>query len=93
MTYGREYYWAAYLGSEAYYTFLYGIVLRGKIFYMPSVGHSRNSWLFRLNASLAFPLSDLFALRFTIKDVADNNPAPDIGNNKITTTFSLSFTF
>ncbi len=93
MTYGREYYWAAYTGAESYYTFLYGIVLRSRLFYMPSVGHSRQSWLFRFSASLTFPLSNLFALKFTLKDVADNNPSPDIGNNKITTTFALSFTF
>lgn len=93
MTYGREYYWAVYGGGELYYTFFYGVVLRGKVFYMPSVGHTRQSWLFRFNTSLAFPLSEMLALRFTLKDVADNNPEPDIGNNKITATFSLSFTF
>ncbi len=60
---------------------------------MPSILHVRNSWLFRLNMSLMFPLSDMFALKFSLKNVADNNPEPDIGNNKITTNFALSFTF
>ncbi len=93
MTYGRNYYWAAYGGGEYYYTFFQGVVLRGKIFFMPSIVDSYSSWLFRFNSSLAFPLSNLFALKLTLEDVDDNNPAPDIGNNKITTTFSLSFTF
>ena len=93
MTYGREYYGAAYTGAEAYYEFWHGIVFRSKLFYMPSILHVRSSWLFRLNMSLAFPLSDMFALKFSLKNVADNNPEPDIGNNKITTNFALSFTF
>lgn len=92
-TYGRENYAALYTAMEAYYRFDLGPELRGRLMYMPGIAHDRSAWLFRAFASLSIPLTDLFALKFSIEDIDDNNPFPDIGNNKITTKFAFSFTF
>lgn len=92
-TYGAENYWALYTGAEASYQFARGPLLHVKTMYMPSIFHARAAWLFRFSASLTVPVTEMFALKFTLRDVDDNNPFPDIGNNKITTNFAFSFTF
>lgn len=92
-TYGREYYAAVYMGSEMMYRFIRGTVLRAKVMYMPSVFHDRAAWLFRTTVSLSIPVTELFALKLSVDDIDDNNPFPDIGNNKVTTNFALSFNF
>ena len=66
---------------------------RGNMLYMPSIGYSRQTWLFRAGTSLTIPLSQMLALKFSITDVDDDNPTPDIGNNKITTDFGMSLLF
>lgn len=92
-TYGEEKYLALYTGAETLYRFSRGPVLRAKLMYMPSLMHDREAWLFRFSASLTVPVTEMFALKFVVRDVDDNNPFPDIGNNKITTNFAFSFTF
>lgn len=92
-TYGQENYPAIYTATELRYKMIYGMLLRARAMYMPSVLHERSAWLFRFNASLAIPLTELFAFKLTLEDIDDNNPFPDIGNNKVTTNFALSFTF
>lgn len=92
-TYGKEEYLAVYTATELTYKMIYDMLLRVRVMYMPSVLHERTAWLFRLNASLAIPLTELFAFKLMLEDIDDNNPFPDIGNNKITTNFALSLTF
>lgn len=93
VTYGKEEYAALYLGSEMMYESAYGPLVRAKVLYMPSASPRTNAWLFRATASVTVPLTELFALKWAISDVDDDNPSPDIGNNKITTDLALSFTF
>lgn len=92
-SYGQENYFAGYTGAETMYQFPHGSVLRAKVMYMPSLFHFRFAWLFRTAVSLTVPVTDMFALKMSFADVDDNNPSPDIGNNKTTTNFALSFTF
>ena len=92
-TYPNENYAALYGGFDFLYTFANGLLWRGNMLYMPSVGYSRQTWLFRANTSLSIPLSQMVALKFSISDVDDDNPTPDIGNNKITTDFGMSLLF
>lgn len=92
-SYGQENYAAIYTAMEMFHRFRVGPEFRGRIMYMPSIGHDRKAWLFRASASLTIPLTELFALKFTIEDIDDNNPFPDIGNNKIATKFAFSLTF
>lgn len=92
-TYGKEDYLAVYTATELTYRMRFGMLLRSRVMYMPSVFHERSAWLFRLMASLEVPLTQLFALKLSIEDIDDNNPFPDIGNNKVTTNLAFSFTF
>lgn len=64
--------------------------ISGRIMYI--IG-ADEQWLFRSETHVDLPISELLALRFSLTDVADNNPTPDIGNNKITTNFALAMTF
>lgn len=91
--YGRENYAALYIGAESMYRFDRGPVLRAKVMYMPSLLHERSAWLFRFTGSLTVPVTEMFALKFIMEDIDDNNPYPDVGNNKVTTNFALSFNF
>jgi hypothetical protein len=91
--YANETYGAVYTGFDFLYTFANGMFWRGTMLYMPSVGYARQTWLFRASTSLTFPLSQMLALKASLTDVDDNNPSPDIGNNKITTNFGMSLLF
>lgn len=91
--YPNETYGALYAGFDFLYTFSNGIFWRGSMLYMPSIAYARQTWLFRANTSLTFPLSQMLALKVSLTDVDDNNPSPDIGNNKITTDFGMSLLF
>jgi hypothetical protein len=91
--YPIESYAALYGGFDFLYTFSNGLLWRGNMLYMPSVGYGRQTWLFRANTSLTIPLSQMLALKFSITEVDDDNPTPDIGNNKITTDFGMSLLF
>lgn len=92
-TYGTEHYMALYSNLEFLYTFSDGIFSRGYIRYMPSIFHDSPSWLFRAGISLTAPLSQMLALKISLTDVDDNNPTPQIGNNKLTTDIGLSILF
>lgn len=91
--YDEDLYAAIYTNAEALYTFKNGVFIRGNIRYMPSVLHNRAAWLFRAGVSVTIPISQSFAFRFALTDVDDNNPSPEIGNNKITTDIGVSFVF
>ena len=93
VTYGKEDYAALYLGSEMMYQSGYGPLFRAKFLYMPSVASYTNAWLLRATASVSIPLTELFALKLSVEGIDDDNPSPNVGNNKITTDFAFSFTF
>ena len=60
-------------------------------FVMPDItGFSRN-WLLRSEARVTVPIVDPIALRFRLTNINDNNPTPDVGNNKFVTALGLVF--
>ncbi|MEE8607025.1 MAG: DUF481 domain-containing protein [Nitrospiraceae bacterium] len=91
--FGTNSYASGSLGAEGRYRFGHGIVLDGRLLYYPGIPNPRDEWLFRWEANLTIPLVDPLALRFRINQVNDNNPSPDVGSNKWTTTLGLAVRF
>ena len=60
--------------------------------YTPAISGD-SEWLFRSELRFDFPVGELLALRFGITNVSDNNPSPDVGNNKTTTKLALALNF
>jgi hypothetical protein len=69
-----------------------GPVVSGRINYTPAMS-SGNEWLFRSEFRLDFPIIELMSLRYSITNVSDNNPSPEVGNNKITTSLMMALKF
>ena len=90
-TFATNEYLAAALSLEFFYEFDNGIEFRGRAAYLPSISTPNDDWLYRSTAELSFPLADPVSLMIRITDVYDNNPAPNIGNNKFTTSMGISF--
>ncbi len=86
-------YVAAALGLEIFYAFDNGIEFRTRGVYLPSLSDWNKDWLFRSTAELSLPLVDPISLKIRLTEVYDNNPAPNIGNNKFTTSVGISFRY
>jgi putative salt-induced outer membrane protein YdiY len=86
-------YAAAHIGLEGRYQFKRGIELVGTVLYLPGFNNPSEDWLFRTVIDLVVPVFDPLALKLRISNVNDNNPSPNVGNNKFTTTISLSVRF
>jgi hypothetical protein len=86
-------YLGAHLGVEARYTFKNDIILNGRVYYYPSIEELIDDWLFRGDLELTVPLYDFVAMKIRLAHVNDNNPSPDVGNNKFTALMGLSLTF
>ena len=91
--FGTNSYASGAIGAGGRYRFGHGIVLDGRLLYYPGIPNPRDDWLFRTEANLTIPLVDPLALRFRITNVSDNNPSPDVGDNKFTTTLGLAVRF
>ncbi len=81
------------LGLEGRYEFESGIEVGGRMFYYPGIPEPREDWLYRTELYFTIPLFDPIALKLRFTNVNDNNPTPDVGNNKATTTLGLSLKF
>lgn len=86
-------YTALYIGFEGAYTFPRGITATGNLLYMPELSSPDEEWLLRLNFDLKMPIVDPVALLIRVTNVNDNNPAPNVGNNKLTTLMAISLDF
>jgi hypothetical protein len=91
--FGSNSYASGSIVAEGRYRFGHGIELDGRLLYLAGIPNPRDDWLFRWGANLTIPLVDPLALRFRITNVNDNNPAPDVGDNKFTTTLGLAVRF
>jgi hypothetical protein len=69
------------------------VTLRGRLLYMPGLDDPDEDWLFRIILELIVPIVDPLNFKIRVTESNDNNPAPDVGDNKTTTTFSLSLEF
>ena len=83
-----------YFGIGGRYVFANSISLDVDLLYMPSIFYPlADDWLFRSIVDFTVPLFDPIALKLLLTNVNDDNPSPDVGNNKFTATMALSLEF
>ncbi len=90
---GSNDYWAAFVGLEARYAFRSYFITHLRLLYMPGIPDVDENWLYRGELEFAVPITQLIALKLRFTQVNDNNPSPDVGNNKLTSTLLLSLGF
>ncbi|MBC2711788.1 MAG: DUF481 domain-containing protein [Desulfosarcina sp.] len=91
--YGDNSYTSVYIGFEGIYTFDSGITMTGNMLYMLGLSDPDKEFLMRLYFELKLPIVDPVALLMRVTNINDNNPAPDVGNNKLTTLTAISLDF
>ncbi len=96
--YGSDQYGAAFVGIDARYrisglSFLDGVLLEENLFYMPGIADPHEQWLFRNTTAVSFPIGKSLAFKMVMRNVNDDNPSPDVGNNKTTFDLYLSLQF
>jgi hypothetical protein len=91
--FGTNSYVSWYIGLGGGYDFGKGIYLDVDFLYMPSIAPFAEDWLFRSVLDFTVPLFDPIALKLLLANVNDDNPSPDVGNNKFTATMALSLEF
>jgi hypothetical protein len=90
---GKNDYAALLIGFEGEVALPYDSSLGGSIIYLPGLQKPDENWLFRWDLWLTIPVWDPLALKFVVRDVFDNNPAPNVGNNKFVTTMGMTLEF
>jgi hypothetical protein len=68
-------------------------VIKWWISYFPGLVDPAHNWLFRSEFDLEVPIWDPLALLFRVTEVNDNNPSPEVGNNKVVTTLGFALKF
>ncbi|NPA30017.1 MAG: DUF481 domain-containing protein [Epsilonproteobacteria bacterium] len=63
------------------------------IFYMPSLADPEADWLSRLRLTVEMPINGMISLKWVYRIVNDDNPVPEVGNNKTTTDIYLSINY
>jgi putative salt-induced outer membrane protein YdiY len=86
-------YAALHVGFEGGYQFTQNYGVTWKTYYYPGLEDYTLNWLFRTEMIFDARLTKAFSLNLRLTDTLDNTPAPDVGDNKFTTTLSLLFTF
>jgi putative salt-induced outer membrane protein YdiY len=86
-------YAALHFGFEGGYDFSKNYSVTWKTYYYPGLQDISKNWLFRSELTLTARITQTLSLSLRISDTLDNTPSPDVGNNKITSTLSLAFTF
>jgi hypothetical protein len=90
---GDNEYAAIYMDLEARYDFRSYFVTLLRMLYMPDIRDFRENWLFRAELEFSIPITQVLAMKLRFTNVNDNNPTPDVGNNKFKTNLLLSFGF
>jgi hypothetical protein len=91
--FGENDYTSLFLGCEGRYQFRTGISIGGHIYYYPDITGPGDNWLFRTELDLTIPLYGPLAMLVRFNEVYDNNPEPNVGNNKFTTLVGLAVKF
>lgn len=86
-------YAVGHIGLESTVLFPYDIELGLQSVYMPGISNPGDDWLFRTRATLRVPVYGPLSLNIAIREVNDDNPTPDTGDNKITTTWAFGLRF
>lgn len=84
---------AGHLGLESTILFPLDIELGLRTAYLPGLEDPDDEWLFRMRARLRVPIYGPLSLNITVREVNDGNPTPDVGNNKITTSWAFGLRF
>jgi hypothetical protein len=82
-----------YFGLSGSYDFGRGMVLSAWALYMPKIDDPGDDWLLRTELDFSVPLFDPIAVRLRLTNVNDNNPTPEVGENKFTAAILLSLMF
>lgn len=90
---GSNEYAAVYIGLEGRYSFRSYFVTLLRLLYMPGFGDVGEDHLFRAELEFSVPITQVLAMKLRFTQVNDNNPSPDVGNNKTTSNLLLSFGF
>ena len=69
------------------------VLFGATLFYMPGMEDLKSNWLLRYSVTTTIPLSKALALKIVTRQVTDDNPSPDVGNNKLTFDLYLSLRF
>ena len=69
------------------------MLLGASFFYMPGIEDLTNNWLLRYSITASIPFSKALALKMVTRQVTDDNPSPEVGNNKLTFDLYLSILF
>jgi putative salt-induced outer membrane protein YdiY len=91
--YPKNEYAALHFGFEGGYDFSKNYGVTWKTYYYPGLDGLSTNWLFRSELTLSARITQTLSLSLRISDTLDNTPSPDVGDNKITSTLSLAFTF
>jgi hypothetical protein len=91
--FGENTYTAGYIGFEGLYTFKNGVTISCNLLLMPGLDDPGEERLFRFDFDFKLPIVDPVALLFRFTSVNDNNPDPEVGDNKFTTFMALSIDF
>jgi putative salt-induced outer membrane protein YdiY len=90
---GSNEYAAVYFGLDARYAFRSYFITLLRLQYMPGIQDIDENWLFRAELEFSIPITQVLAMKLRFTQVNDNNPSPDVGNNKFTSNLLLSFGF
>ena len=92
-SFGRNEYVCWHISMEGRYEFWRGIELGSRIMYLPGVRRFREDRLFRWEVDFTVPVVDPLAMKVKFTGVHDNNPSPEVGDNKTTMNVALSLRF
>lgn len=82
-----------YLGARGSYEFGRGVIIAADILLMPGIEDPGTDQLFRVRFDFTVPVFDPLAIKLRVTDVKDNNPTPEVGDNKMVISFALAFVF
>ena len=91
-------YTAGFLGLDAEYEvrdllLLNRILFGANFFYMPAFRDASSNWLLRYSVTAEIPVSKALSLKMVARQVSDDNPSPEVGDNKLTFDLYLSLRF
>ena len=81
------------IGLEGEWHLPNDVRIRGTSFFLPSLTDLGGDRLLRSELEVTVPIVDPLAAKFRMRNVNDNNPSADVGDNKFTTNVGLSLQF
>jgi hypothetical protein len=91
--YPQNEYAALHVGFEGGYDFTSSYTVTWKAYYYPGLEDPSQNWLFRTEMAFSAKVTKSLSLNLRLTDTLDNTPAPDVGDNKFTTTLNFGVTF